>query len=301
MILSHYTTSEAAEKILSSELIWATEYNSTNDPTEFLYAMHELTIESLKIVRFFDREKQFKLDDIELNSELLRGEIMKRLDLLSDQSDGYNSVYISSFSIDSVENSDRGILSMWRAYARDGYCINFHQRMISNLIFDEKHNFSYNLFEMRPVNYGIDKFSSDFKNIARQQAYRIMVSLSREGYKFDLRSFANKICSENIFLRDIAIFCATHKHPDWKDEREFRIIAMPSNLSKRTIISLETKNKTIYKRGFKKRYIKLFEDKKIEFRTFNVLLSPFLSIKNTQIPSEIQKRNPLQSRIEARD
>ena len=99
--LYHYTTATGLQGILQSKVLWATQFDFLNDPTEFLYAR-----------------------DFVKSHLRCRGD--KIANALGDVDDLGNTAatyphYVTSF----CENGD--LLSQWRGYSKfnDGYSIGF--------------------------------------------------------------------------------------------------------------------------------------------------------------------------------
>lgn len=95
--------------------------------------------------------------------------------------DGYGSIYIISFARGRDPDEDkRGILTLWDRYTNNkGYCLQFDEDSVNNMIRYERGEHTYAWIELVEVTYNIDRHGSEFGWLAEQFSLRLLEYMYR--------------------------------------------------------------------------------------------------------------------------
>ena len=224
--LYHYTSFDAAKKIIKNQTLWATHYEHLNDSTEF-YFFKEIFAPKIILPRlkeffvnykeYIDQEKLALLGELEPyyieESEILANAMYKALQ--------GSSLFISSFCGEHKEEYSKhnGLLSQWRAYGNPDGCI---------LVFDTQELF--NILKSESEKYHGD--CGIYEAIYGEND-PILNEATYEKWENDLSDYvANVIKSvylkqpeadaENAW-RPFVGFASSYKHPAFHEEKEARI------------------------------------------------------------------------------
>jgi Protein of unknown function (DUF2971) len=201
---AHYTSAEAAMKIVSSKTVWLRNTRAVNDWSEIKFGVN-------RVIERFNRTEGADLwaalNAVEPN---LQESIAATYD--SRSNDYIFNTYAACVSEHLNEEVDIGRLSMWRAYAnRDGVAI-----IINGSAFYTNSNalgvFTY------PIDY---KTAEEAKRIFEQLVANIASSTDF------LRTLPRDHLTLYV-LQMIEYFSFSLKHPAFKEEREWKIIHRPS-------------------------------------------------------------------------
>jgi hypothetical protein len=141
----------------------------------------------------------------------------------------FGAPYITSFSTPSNKyDAAHGLLSQWREYGRDGYCLVFDTAALSQMLgtdFDQSYFVHLNIDE---VVYALEDFSIDGKFselMLRCEQYVTQVLLGNRSPDMIEDGFAPFAAATTLF-----------KHQGFREENEVRIVAIPGTqqLSDRT-------------------------------------------------------------------
>ncbi|MGO4574096.1 DUF2971 domain-containing protein [Microvirga sp. 2TAF3] len=244
---SHYTTEQGLRGISHSQALWATEFISVNDRTEFIYAFS--AIYEAMLGNVLDRVPHDLRDMTKGKSDVseivfnFKNQMRKQAEV----EDGYGSLYVASFARGRNDEEDqRGILTLWTRYTKDkGYCLQFYREQIEETIEREKRRYSYAWLEIAEVVYGIDKSDSEFRYLVEQFTLRMLLWIGQDRRDSRVLPDPDLIDVDSIFLTRLTRFCAKHKDSSFSDEREIRIFACPARVSGFNFLTGLTALKTI--------------------------------------------------------
>ncbi len=268
----HYTDRNGFTGIMSTNTLWATYYEDSNDTTEVYFLREKLidaiTISFAKILKENPYQTVWRRDaapglarDLVDTFYGISGEA-PQLNLMMDKP------FITCFCthVDAYDKQ-HGLLSQWRGYGGDGgYCIIFDTERLSQILDEERRLFQYVDINISPVLYDNDNLTIE-------------------------TVFSNLISNSNVFLQQTLednytqpygdlftpfIEGATHfKHRAFREEAEIRLVALPRNKT-RSSADFEF-NKTTYIRNVNSypiRYIILFENHDITLPINRVIIGP---------------------------
>jgi hypothetical protein len=278
-LLSHHTSERALIGIVRSQSLWATEFLTLNDSTEFVFALSALYEVALTMTLPSIPEE---LRDKRKPEEQLCAMIPEYIRLVRRQvleSDGYDSLYVTSFAQGKDEDEDeRGILTLWDRYTMcKGYCLQFNKDHIRERVECEREKHSYAHIELAEVKYGIDQQDVEFKQLANQLSYRMLERCFAETDDHRLMRDAENRDLDSVFLPKLLSFCGKHKDPAFKDEREVRILAYPANVNSPRVLTGVAMRKTIYCEGNRldgRRHIILGENQLPGITLDRILIGP---------------------------
>lgn len=232
-LLSHYTSEAGLIGIVRSQTLWATEFLSLNDDSEFVYALRALYEKAL--ADCFAAIPTDLRDPAKSDAELaaIPGQIIAALKEQIRTSDGYGSLYVVSFARGRNDDEDaRGILSLWARYTDNcGYCLQFDEADIRSLLDHELLHGSFASLSLAEVTYGIDTNEREFRALAEQLTLRLRDYLFHAHGDTRLAPDVQRLKPDSVFAKALLEFCATHKDPAFGDEREIRIFAYPVNVT----------------------------------------------------------------------
>ncbi|MQP64073.1 DUF2971 domain-containing protein [Niveispirillum sp. SYP-B3756] len=237
MDLFHYTKEESAFKIIESRSLRASRFDSLNDTQEVKHIDSFLEREIEAGVEIFfnnlPRKEKNRIKSVSKKQNVFRFSSYSAHRLLTvcrhvlfsereNRPAALDPFIISFCSHDEgAYEYNNGMLSQWRAYGRDGYCLVFDRQKMSHFLEMERDEFIYNFCEIADVCYGHDIYyfrkSHDFLIRAGVDA------ASRGIYNRDDEMFylLQKFISE--YVKCSVIF----KHIGFIEERETRIILSP--------------------------------------------------------------------------
>ncbi|MDR6830798.1 hypothetical protein J2X48_002484 [Bosea sp. BE271] len=254
--LSHYTTPAGLEGIATSRTLWATNFRTVEDRSELFYAWKILSRAALAYV--VERVPADLIPDfVDPTDEQLAEEYRREL----DASEHYGHLFMASFVRHGTEDEERrGSLTHWRTFSKlNGYCLQFDDADIRLLIDLDTWRSSYGLIELRPITYGVNTETGTYRELViqlgRHQLQEVAKQLADRRIKFDLEG----CWAPSHLLRTMMQYCASHKDPSFKDEREVRIMAFPVNATTVQFLTGAAFAKPISSRPDGKRYIALGE------------------------------------------
>ena len=193
--LYHYTSVQGVDGILNNKLVWASELHFLNDSKEWKHAF-ELAQEQI-LKRFWarqgDAEWQYLLREL--------GEALR-----------YHSWDVCVFSLSATSNQ----LSQWRAYcpSEGGYAIRFRTVHL--------------LDQLRAQGFALFRCEYDLK-IQTKRIDTILSSVLKELVPDQEKLRSNRsvlvettMAAKSEILNQIAMIAPTLKHPDFKEESEWR-------------------------------------------------------------------------------
>ena len=223
VVLSHYTDIGGLEGIAKNQSIRATDFMSLNDPSEYMYAYSAIAnaavavcVSSMPPELPIDKIKLFQLAPQEFKPEIQR--------TLSKV-----AIYVTSFGLgwNDYENEE-GIRTLWRTYTNyTGYCLQFEQSKIMNLLRLESEVYNYRGIRVCDVKYGINENEPEFIWLKHQFSLNLRSKLAVLTGHQSLRSGLEEAVPFIQIDPRLTLFCCTHKDPSWCDEREVRVLAMP--------------------------------------------------------------------------
>lgn len=270
MILSHYTRRTALEGMLRSRAFWATNFLQLDDPSEYFYAWTLLNKEAMRLAM----EKvpaDLKKPDFDLDAAAKAAS--EQLRAFGKTADPYGQLYVFSFAgaKDEDENA-RGILTLWKLYAKmDGYCLQYNEDDVSRVLSAEHTWWSYESINLVRVRYGVDTNGDDFRKLSWQLSEYYLRDIYRATKDHRIEVNVERWIAEAYFLRRLLEFCASHKDPLYKDERELRIFAYPSPRADSRVFTGIARVKQVLQSPAGKKYIALGAEVRPGFTPFRIM------------------------------
>ena len=217
----HYTSAENAIKIINSRQVWMRSARSMNDYMEVEHGF-EYLLDFFRGENNKNRIAFYKACDA--CHQGVAEQAIKRFDEYIDAI-RYNT-YLSCFSEHDDEEDTIGRLSMWRAYGRPSVGVAV---VLKSAPFMLKSN-------------ALNIFSSPVSYLSRAKFHENLVGIIR---RVDQESELLKSIDPVAILGSIfsmLLFAATcSKHPGFKEEREWRVIANPKIFpAERLVMEVET-------------------------------------------------------------
>jgi hypothetical protein len=225
-LLSHYTRLPGLEGIASSGTLWATNFLSVEDETELFYGWLIVQRAAFEYVR-----ARFPADLCPEFVELSDDELMSLFREELNVTQGYGHLFMTSFVRHENEVDERrGSLTHWRHFTQsEGYCLQYDATDIQRMIDHESWRSTYSLIQLQKVSYGVDRNSHDFKELVVQLGEMQLLLLLRDWRDSRIKVDHARHLAPSAVARKLMLFCASHKDPAFRDEREVRILAFPEN------------------------------------------------------------------------
>ena len=189
-VIYHYTNAQGLLGIVSSGAIWASDIGFLNDSQEVSFAQGQLQKEIEALQPGPSSDPKY-LQSFETHRNAVLGHLRRR-DF---------STYVSCF----CENGN--VLSQWRAYATDhGYAIGMKSSYVETAL----NSLSGYFGSLAPATYGID--GGAVKRAAAGVPGMTMSIYNHPGMYADPG------------VRTLVSVLATMKHPDFAEEREWRVV-----------------------------------------------------------------------------
>lgn len=206
--LVHYTSAEAAAKIISNQQIWLRHVRYTNDKSEIRYG----------IEKFFDVFRDYRnsyydvIDQIDpQKGREIFDEYFHR-DLAFAHEDSY-IVCFSNHERHEVNNASFGLLSMWRSYGRNNaVCIVLNSDHFINMSSEVKNA------PLIKIRY------KDGPLLVKREIERFLgiiqknIELLKKNPVYSIDNIVHKLKCEILTL----------KHPSFSEEREYRVVFSPN-------------------------------------------------------------------------
>jgi hypothetical protein len=209
-IVFHYTTLDGLLGITESASIWGTNILYLNDKSEFNYAKSLLSNERKRFRTVNpDFKKKTKLDE-SMGYFFFKILEEKINELLPSK---HFSFYVCSFS----EECD--LLSQWRGYCKNGngVSLGFALGRLRELV--EQAGFA-----IKPCIYDEGKQVKEIKTLIEKASNRFICEVASAGNKETAWDTKAKYIAADILLEFIQL-APFLKHPKFKEEREWRIMA----------------------------------------------------------------------------
>jgi hypothetical protein len=259
-LLSHYTGEAGLLGIAASKALWATDFLTVNDTSEYFYAWHAIQLDAIQKTYAALPAERRRAD---FNSEAYVENANKKFRAGMQTRDGYGALFITSFAKSQNEDHDRrGNLTLWHKYTEHrGFCLQFNRDDVRRLVEFESWKGNYYWIELVDVQYGVDKASRDFQDLSYQLEQKMLVELLRHSGDDRIKPAWNRMWAESALMRKTLAFCARHKDPCWEDEREVRIVACPAERADaRTFTGIAHRKDIHTTADGKKRFIVIGED-----------------------------------------
>lgn len=265
--LWHYTTAGGLQGILASGSIWATSAKFLNDATEIKH-FFEVRLPDLTrpVIDEFAQEKAKNRSVYRRMKKAggIKKIVLKEVEALvaryQEATLHVNDPYIFSMTAPSDSHARvSGLLSQWRGYGPDGgYALVFDSSGIDKLLQEEARSFAYQHVQLGDVYY----YDVD---LARQPSTEDIAELEetvRAGIAQQIRGDLKT--SEGAFYNALTSLSCLFKHWGFYEEREVRVIAIPSSIAVAEAAARDGENlpmkqiKTFPRSGIHVPYIELF-------------------------------------------
>jgi Protein of unknown function (DUF2971) len=273
--LHHYTTKSGLDGILKCKTIWATHFSDLNDSTEVkllkapLAAVLTDRIWRLLLARQHEslgmRKRIQKFGGVhKVAANLATGFVASMYQVTFDTGSTVNfgSPFIASFCshvADQEYEREHGLLSQWRGYGREGgFCIVFDTAKLVGLLAKEFTAFDYVHMNIDSARYSHQE--DDISGLFPELVHNCEKIVS-ETLKGNMRPSGDGLAS---FLAGATLY----KHRGFYEEREIRIVAIPSPKELQNRMLKENKNivprpikpiNTLEVKHVNRRYISLLE------------------------------------------
>lgn len=232
-MLSHYTTQKGLEGIARTKTLWATDFLDLNDDSELLYGLTGMMQRGL-YAAYDECKKLLRPDEIRRISQLDRDKNQKVL------ADFYRDVFarsaehlhvVSFANSENADHSERGILTLWARYTNySGYCLQYDETEVVQFLRREALISPYILIDLQRVKYGFDDSDTEYKELLNQTVLRLLGEVDRERHGLGVDPKFDQWWPDPTYTIQLLHYCAKHKDPFFEDERETRIIAVPSKV-----------------------------------------------------------------------
>jgi Protein of unknown function (DUF2971) len=246
--LSHYTSLAGLEGIAQSKSLWATDFLDLNDKTEMLFGYVELAKSAL-LEAYAECKRLMKpgeggVLDLDAAGEAIldfHRQSFARNPLLEH-------LYVTSFArARNADQEHRGMLTLWSRYTQNrGYCLQFEEDEIRQLIKMDSERRVYAFIELAEVSYGVDQNDPEYLALRYQQSLRYLGEVHREKRSLGVNPRFDEWWSlEELAIRSLKFVCR-HKDPFFEDEREVRIMAVPAKRVLARPFSLGPRTKRVH-------------------------------------------------------
>jgi hypothetical protein len=129
------------------------------------------------------------------------------------------------------DDEERGSLTHWRHFAGNGtgYCLQYDPADIERMIQMEGWKSTYGLLDLAPVTYGVDETTWEFRQLVQQLGELQLLAILKQTRDPRIPVNHGVHWAPSAVARKLMRFCATHKDPIFRDEREVRILAFPED------------------------------------------------------------------------
>ena len=234
--LYHYTGINGLKGIIESQTLWATQYKYLSDVEEITNFRNQLPNILRPVLKTV-----FSLLNTEQRAILLRahGSIDKALDeepknlstamynatfFGTQDNPPFAEPYITSFcSVDKGDNrvADHGLLSQWRGYGiQGGYAIIIDTDDLIQLFGEEGNKWAYSLL------FGGDVVYSSATDQEMREEFVQHIDVMQENWEKAFRTGYHEGLG-NMFQAFAACACR-YKHWGFAEEKEFRLVAIPT-------------------------------------------------------------------------
>lgn len=265
--LMHYTSAAGLSGILRSQCLWATHSSFLNDASEIrLFFERRLPV-------LMEAEVRQAFEDLAKSAEGARAihefggldsAVRSHADSLTatirDATLQFNEPYITSFCAPTNSRvRAHGLLSQWRGYGKDGgFAIVFDSVGLQSLLETEAHTFDYMHAQWADVHYYDDAVDNPLSAAEEIHEAEAKLRSGVAAYIRDLREDS----FEQVYEAITTLSCL-YKHWGFHEEREVRIVVLPSNASVRAATPEPRKPpkelSTFIRDGYPVPYLKLFE------------------------------------------
>jgi Protein of unknown function (DUF2971) len=238
--LFHYTTATGLIGIVGTQTLWATLANFLNDTAECQLLNRLLTPQIKKefadIVPRLNKVGAFKPEFMEtFNDDLLRTESEKVTGVLLSTIERVSPIYITSFCMHEAGSpeSEHGLLSQWRGYGRGGFAIEFDEDELDALTKLENEKHSHQAIITRKVEYDDHDVVAKLDRFEGMGAAFLRVAFEDKVPKLAARADVAKILGDRHpqhFIRHFIETVPFLKNASFREENEYRIVALPTRL-----------------------------------------------------------------------
>lgn len=227
--LYHYTGADGLKGIIESNSFWATYFPQMNDAQEIHHLRPSLVLEmAARLTPIVEQIRLQKPRDPIVGRPGAPQHVAQRWSSIlydvifaDNESTQATRCYITSFCShtgDQGYERENGLLSQWRAYGRDGFCLVFDTAALWKLFVKERSLFLYaytNLLEA----YYPRKGGEIFQNLGD------LLDASEAPIKSALAGNGDFRVDDSVFLPFLASATA-FKHQGFYEEREIRFVAL---------------------------------------------------------------------------
>lgn len=281
--LYHYKSWDGLKGILSSQSLWATNYQHLNDSSEIIH-FKDYFVDMVKPYVVQSLEKIIKKYPAVGEEVDKRGGIEKvaekdsRLFVDASYEAVGEGIYIFSFCgpHERAQDNRNGLLSQWKGYGRDGgAALEFETKKLEDLVKKENESYLYDPLFMADVVY------SDDENSVKEELGGSLTTIASVVTEL-MENTIKKIQLDLSRGYHPTVFCmGRYKHYSFHEENEVRIVALPTRISDQIVQMAKNKGetlnqeKTIEKRyGGKTPYIDLFSFDDIGLPIRRIIVGP---------------------------
>ncbi|MGA8498600.1 MAG: DUF2971 domain-containing protein [Xanthobacteraceae bacterium] len=231
-LLYHYTNAHAFRSIVMRNSLWSTYYENLNDATEFqrmreplakvmadrFQPMIETLADANPTAKEVIRNDGGSRRAAERVAQIM-GDTLYKVTFKQAEKEREQNSFVTSFCTHPANSyeSENGLLSQWRGYARDGgYCLVFDTKRLESLMAEERSAYLYWYVALSEVHYFTDAQSlpPSFFELVDKSKDVIDAVLRREDF-----------CVTQLFTPFVTS-AVSIKHRGFAEEREVRLVAM---------------------------------------------------------------------------
>ena len=251
--LSHYTDRAGLEGIARSGTLWAGNFLSLNDTSEYFHGWAELQRAAAHHVL---SRVPASAHAPGVDPEAVLTNLLQQYREMAAQGDGYGQLFITSFAVAQEDDHEqRGLLTLWDRYTHGkGYCLQFSRGDICSFIRQDAMRETYEFFELQDVTYGVDSQSRTFRELSRQFGEHLLWEHLRQRSDLNIEPDPRRWPLGRLAY-ELLLFCGRHKDRSFMDERECRILASPGNRTVPQFLTGVTFPKKIHSRPNGRKHI----------------------------------------------
>lgn len=265
--LYHYTTWEGLKNILQTQSLWATNYKFLNDYSELVLFRDKLVSWIYPVV--LNGYKQLIAHKPSIKRKIQEKGGIERIvqhdaEVLIDSQYSVlgNQIYILSLCGEPEKKSiaNNGLLSQWLGYgAGGGAALIFNTKKMEEILSVEASNFEYSAILFADLIH-----SDDEQKLKEELTYELEILADIAKRFFNHENFLKRkeIDSSDGYLPFVSCI-SRYKHFGFSEEKEVRVVALPTVIDKEIIKMAEADGATL--KPEKERKFRIFNGKHIPY------------------------------------